>query len=114
MKKSNVLLSDYYCLPLNKAHKRRINNAPCFFSFFHRTEINVFIGTVNVWTYQVDTNAGVKKDISEMELNRVKSLMNANKVFTTATSGLPVSTRERVSTAAVRMALKATGVHVMI
>ena len=57
----------------------------------------------------------VKRDITEMELNRVNSLMNASKAFTTATKlGLPVSTHERVTNAAVRMALKATVDHVKI
>lgn len=57
----------------------------------------------------------VKRDITEMELNRANSPMNASKAFTTATKRwLPVLTRERVSTAAVRMVLKATGVHVKI
>lgn len=66
-------------------------------------------------TYQVDTNAGVKRDITEMELNHVSSLMNASKALTTATKrGLPVSTQKRASAANVTMALKATGVHVMI
>ena len=63
----------------------------------------------------MDTNVDVKRDITEMELNRANSPMNASKAFTTATKrGLPVLTRGRVSTAAVRMVLKATGVHVKI
>ena len=63
----------------------------------------------------MDTNVDVKRDITEMELNRVKSPMNASKAFTTVTKrGLPVLTRERVSIVAVRMVLKATGVHVQI
>ena len=66
-------------------------------------------------TYQADTNVDVKRDITEMELNRVNSPMSASKAFTTATKrGLSVSTQERVSTAAVRMAFKATAVHVKI
>ena len=73
------------------------------------------ISTVNVLTYQVDTNAGVKRDITEMALNHVNSPMNASKSFTTATKrGLPVSTHKKASTASVRMALKATGVRVKI
>ena len=70
---------------------------------------------MNVLTYQVHTNADVKRDITEMESNHVNSPMNASKVFTTATKrGLPVSTHKRATTVAVRMALKATGVRVKI
>ena len=70
---------------------------------------------MNVLTYQVDTNVDVKRDITEMVLNRVNSPMNASKAFTTVTKlGPPVSTHIRVSSAAVRMALKATGVHAKI
>ena len=81
----------------------------------HRTVIDVVIGTVIVLTYQVDTNAGVKRDITEMELNHANSPMNASKALTTATErGLPVSTQTRASAANVTMVLKATGVHAMI
>ena len=70
---------------------------------------------MNVLTYQVDTNVDVERDITEMELNRVNSPMNASKAFTTATKLGPLaSTHKRVSNAAVRMALKATDVHAKI
>lgn len=86
-----------------------------FYLFFHRREINAVIGTVNVLTYQVDTNVDVKRDITVMELNRVNSPMNASKAFTAATKRAPpVSTHKRVMTAAVRMAMKATDVPAKI
>ena len=96
--------------------KKKLNITTCLLHlFFHRTKINAIIVTGNVLTYQVDMNVDVKRDITEMELNRANSPMNASKTFTTATKRGPiVSTHKRVSNAAVRKALKATGAHAKI